>query len=218
MRSRGGSRDYRMCTIYHYLKIEMARTDEESNRHHVTTVNILPDDILFYICLPNVDLALHMTVWQRLVRVCQRWRRIIYASPRYLDLHLYCSSETPFREDLSLWPDSEFPLIVEYWIMGDEYHLIAALQHTDRVRRVDLLISVSEVADVVEAMEVPFPVPTHLELTGPKKDRRRPKDMLYLPDDFLGGSAPCLQHLYLEAVALADLPTLLLSARDLVSL
>ncbi|KAH8995510.1 hypothetical protein EDB86DRAFT_2921382 [Lactarius hatsudake] len=42
--------------------------------------------------------------------------------------------------------------------------------------------------------------------------------MLYLSDKFLGGSAPCLQHLYLEAVALMNLPKLLLSTRDLVSL
>ncbi|KAH8995496.1 hypothetical protein EDB86DRAFT_2921284, partial [Lactarius hatsudake] len=42
--------------------------------------------------------------------------------------------------------------------------------------------------------------------------------MLYLSDRFLGGSAPCLQHLYLEAVALMNLPKLLLLTHDLVSL
>ncbi|KAH9168468.1 hypothetical protein EDB89DRAFT_1991883 [Lactarius sanguifluus] len=42
--------------------------------------------------------------------------------------------------------------------------------------------------------------------------------MLYLSDGFLGGSAPCLQHLSLDSVALMDLPKLLLSTRDLVSL
>ncbi|KAH8981053.1 hypothetical protein EDB86DRAFT_2977779 [Lactarius hatsudake] len=66
-------------------------------------------------------------------------------------------------------------------------------------------------------MEVPFPVLTHLELTG-HEEEDRPKDMLYLSDRFLGGSAPCLQHLSLESAALEDLPKLLLSTRDLVSL
>ncbi|KAH9020974.1 hypothetical protein EDB84DRAFT_1441629 [Lactarius hengduanensis] len=76
--------------------------------------------------------------------------------------------------------------------------------------------SSSEVFDTIEAMEVPFLVLTHLELTGHKEGRI--KDMLYLPGDFLGGSAPCLQHLSLESAAFDDLPKLLLSTRDLVSL
>ncbi|KAH9020971.1 hypothetical protein EDB84DRAFT_549949 [Lactarius hengduanensis] len=201
------------------LKIEMARTDE-SNRH-VATIDILPDDIfleIFAICLSNPyeHPAGHMRLWQRLVHVCQRWRQIIYGSPRNFDLHLYCSNcsnGTSFGEGLSLWP--EFPLILEYCIMEDQYDLIAALEDPDRVRRVDLIISSPEVVEVVAAMEAPFPALTHLELTGPEEDRL--KDMLYL-SDFLGGSAPCLQHLSLEAVDLLDLPGLLQSARDLVFL
>ncbi|KAH9013169.1 hypothetical protein EDB83DRAFT_2444028 [Lactarius deliciosus] len=207
-------------TPFKSLKIEMARVHEESNRH-VTTINVLPDDTfleIFAFCLPDPyphgDPKRRMRVWQRLVRVCQRWRRIIYTSPRYLDLHLHCSSRTPFRKDLSLW--SEFPLTVAYCIMEDEDDLTAALEQPDRIRRIDLNITSSEVFEAVKAMNVPFPVLTHLELTGPEEDRL--KDMLYLSDRFLGGSAPCLQHLYLEAVALMNLPKLLLSTRDLVSL
>jgi len=156
-----------------------------------------------------------MTVWQRLVHVCQRWRQIIYASPRYLDLHLYCSYQTPFRKNLSRWP--EFPLIIDYIIPDDDDDddLIAALEHSDRVHRIDLIRTNPEVEEVVAAMEVPFPVLTHFKLTGSEDDGRR---MPYLPDGFLGGSAPCLQHLRLEAIAFDNLPKLLLSARDLVSL
>ncbi|KAH8989844.1 hypothetical protein EDB83DRAFT_2559592 [Lactarius deliciosus] len=198
----------------------MALTHEETNRH-VSTINVFPDDILleiFAFCLPDPysygDPQRRMRVWQRLVRVCQRWRRIIYTSPRYLDLHLHCSSQTPFRKDLSLWP--EFPLTVEYCIMEDEDDLTAALEQPDRIRRIDLIMTGSEAFEAVKAMNVPFPVLTHLELTGPEENRL--KDMLDLSDRFLGGSAPCLQHLYLEAVTLMDLPKLLLSTRDLVSL
>ncbi|KAH9168464.1 hypothetical protein EDB89DRAFT_2231821 [Lactarius sanguifluus] len=198
----------------------MVRAHEECNRH-VTTINVFPDGILleiFAFCLPDPypygDPKRRMRVWQRLVRVCQRWRRIIYASPRYLDLHLHCSSRTPFRKDLSLWP--EFPLTVEYCIMEDQDDLTAALEHPDRIRRIDLDIASSEVFEAVEAMDVPFPVLTHLKLTGPEEDRL--KDMLYLSDGFLGGSAPCLQHLSLDSAALDNLPKLLLSTRDLVSL
>ncbi|KAH9169010.1 hypothetical protein EDB89DRAFT_2231549 [Lactarius sanguifluus] len=202
------------------LKIERARTDEESNTH-VATIDILPDDILreiFSICLfkPYKHPTRRMRVWQNMVHVCQRWRQIIYGSSRYFDLHLFCSNlyGLPFRKDLGLWP--EFPLIVQYYIEGDEDDLIAALEHPGRVRRIILHMSGEEVSDTVEAMEVPFPVLTHLELTGHKEDRL--KDMLYLSSEFLGGSAPCLQHLSLESVALGDLPKLLLSTRDLVSL
>ncbi|KAH9013163.1 hypothetical protein EDB83DRAFT_2680385 [Lactarius deliciosus] len=195
----------------------MARTDKESG---VATINILPDDIfreIFAICLsdPDEHPVVCMWEWQGLVRVCQRWRQIICASPRYFDLHLCCTNGTPFRESLSLWP--EFPLIVEYYAAEDDDELNAALEHPDRVRRIDLSIASSEVFEAVEAMNVPFPVLTHLELTG-HKEELRPKDMLYLSDRFLGGSAPCLQHLSLESAALDDLPKLLLSARDLVSL
>ncbi|KAH9169006.1 hypothetical protein EDB89DRAFT_2073425 [Lactarius sanguifluus] len=201
------------------LKIEMARTDKESNRH-VATINTLPDDIfreIFAICLsdPDEHPVVCMWEWQGLVRVCQRWQQVIYASPRYFDLHLCCTNGTPFRKDLSLWP--EFPLVVEYYVAEDDDDLNAALEHPNRVRRIDLSIASSEVFEAIEAMEVPFPVLTHLEITG-HEEEDRPKDMLYLSDRFLGGSAPCLQHLSLESAALEDLPKLLLSTRDLVSL
>ena len=42
--------------------------------------------------------------------------------------------------------------------------------------------------------------------------------MLVLPDGFLGGSAPCLQDLDINSISIRGLPTLLLSAPNLVSL
>lgn len=56
-----------------------------------------------------------------------------------------------------------------------------------------------------------FPVLTHLELSGFV-------DVPALPGTFLGGSAPCLRHLCLASIPFPELPSLLLSARDLVSL
>ncbi|KAH8984336.1 hypothetical protein EDB92DRAFT_1950892 [Lactarius akahatsu] len=198
----------------------MACAHGESDRH-VATINILPDDILleiFAFRLPDFDSHLasirHMRVWQRLMHVCQRWRRIVYASPRYLDLHLYCSSETTFRKNLSLWP--EFPLAVESSLPDDQDDFIAVLEHPDRVRRVDLTAEITK-PHVVEVMRVPFPALTHLQLTGPKDEGYDP-DVLDLPDDLLGGSAPCLRHLILGNLTFPGLPTLLSSAHDLVSL
>ena len=158
--------------------------------------------------------------WQRLVQVCQRWRQIIYASPRYLELHLCCTNGTPFKEELSRWP--AFPIIIAYHLPNSDYRLpdddddydvelIAALEHPDRVQRVDLDITISGVEEVFAVMQVPFLVLTHLGLTGYV-------DVPVLSGGFLGGSAPCLQHLRIEGVPFPELPTLLLSARDLVFL
>jgi hypothetical protein len=195
---------------------------------HAATINILPDDIfleIFAFCLRDYGHSIECTrIWQRLVHVCQRWRQIIYASPRYLDLHLFCSNGTPFRKCLSYWPP--FPISIAYRLPNSDYRdhhysededdhdveLIAALEHPDRVHHVDLDITTSgsRVEEVVAMMQVPFPVLTHLELTAYMVSA--------LPDGFLGKSAPCLQHLRLAGVPFPDLPSLLLSACDLVSL
>jgi hypothetical protein len=58
----------------------------------------------------------------------------------------------------------------------------------------------------------PFPVLTKLWLS--RKDWPDP----ILPSGFLGGSVPWLQEFKLDAIAFPELPTFLLSARDLVTL
>ena len=70
------------------------------------TFDIFPDEVLqeiFASCLCNRhwNPMGHMKEWQRLVHVCQKWQQIIYRSPSFFDLHLYCSTETPFRDNLS---------------------------------------------------------------------------------------------------------------------
>jgi len=93
-----------------------------------------------------------MREWQRLVHVCQRWRQIIYASPRYLDLFLFCSSFTPVR-NLSCWPT--FPIAISYHFPDDEDEddVIALLKRPDRVHFVDLFLMASQLGKVVAAMQ-----------------------------------------------------------------
>jgi hypothetical protein len=197
------------------------------------TVNIFPDNIfreIFAFCLSNVSEdywypSSHAREWQSLVQVCQRWQQIIYGSPRYLDLHIHCSNRTPFRKNLGRWP--EFPLTVNYTICPygdgdvDVDDLIAALEQPERVHRINLTITSSDsrVYEVLEKMKVPFPALTHLDLTGPdqKYDTKHDKGVA-LPHDFLGESAPCLQHLLFDAICFQELPKLLLSTCGLVSL
>ena len=197
------------------------------------TVNSLPDSIFveifaFYLFSIPSDYwypSTHTKEWQGLVRVCKRWKQIIYASPRYLDLHLHCSIETPFRNNHSRWP--EFPLTLEYAIYQDENDfvdvddLIAALEQPDRVHFIDLRIgsSDSRVDEVLAKMKVPFPALRDLDLTGP--DQYDKHDGTVLPRGFLGRSAPCLQYLHFEAVnalLFQELHNLLLSACNLISL
>jgi hypothetical protein len=184
---------------------------------HAATINILPDEIflkIFYICLHDRFMDYfehHKGEWQRLVHVCRRWRQIIYESPRYLDLLLYCSKGTHAR-NLSCWP--AFPITMIYRCLDDEDDVIALLKHSDRVCFISLYLTSSQLGKVVAAMQETFPVLTHLDLTA-SEDL---PDEQVLPGGFLGGSSPSLQLVQLTGIPFPDLPTLLLSSRDFVSL
>ena len=136
------------------------------------------------------------------------------------------TAQLPFRNNLSRWP--EFPLTLEYVIypdvndLEDIDDLNATLERPDRVHLIHLGIagSFSRADELLQKMKVSFPALTRLDLTGldPYDDEH---DGIVLPRDFLGGSAPCLQHLRFEAVnaiLFQELPSLLLSARGLISL
>ncbi|KAH9169283.1 hypothetical protein EDB89DRAFT_2073116 [Lactarius sanguifluus] len=186
------------------------------NHGHAATIDILPDDIFleifaFCTCDPDRVFAQLMGQWQTLVHVCQRWRQIIFASPRYLDLFLYFSKRTPVR-NLSCWP--AFPIAILYSPDPDDDldDVIALLNHPNRVRFVRLTLTGSQLGKVVAAMQESFPLLKRLELDASE-------DVLVpvLPG-FLGGSAPCLRVFELAGIPFPELPTLLLSCHDLVYL
>jgi hypothetical protein len=76
----------------------------------------------------------------------------------------------------------------------------------------------SQLEEVLAAMQQPFPALTDLAIwcrnDGLLEDEMRP----VVPESFLGGSAPRLQHLELNRVPFPGLPKLLLSATGLVTL
>ena len=158
----------------------------------------------------------HMKEWQRLVHVCQRWRRIIYGSPSFFDLHLYCSAETPFKNNLSHWP--EFPLTLHYVmqndLQGDGYDDILHALHCDRVHSIELVVTdvFHSRLEVGEVLKHPFPVLTHLDITGPDEDF---EDVIVRDPELV---APRLQHLRLDAFIYLPLLDFLPSAHYLVSL
>ena len=190
-------------------------------------MDILPDNVFLEI----FDLYLHDTTtnpspqrkaqrqsnWQTLVHVCQRWRRIVFSSPRQLNLHLRCSNKTPVLKNLAFWP-ATLPLILNYSFLNhvsrDEDNIAAALLHSTRIQRISIFGKDPLIKKVATVMRQSFPALTHLYL-GQNHD---PSTFPVLPRRLLGGSAPCLQHLRFKSVAFPRLPTFLLSARNLVTL
>ena len=197
-------------------------------RFTVVTIDNLPDDVLlaifdFYV-VPLQDLyffdGLYDTIrkkwsWHSLVHVCRRWRSLVFASPRRLNLRLCCMTKTPARSTLDVWP--ALPLL----ILGDVSELlvdnvVAELEHSDRIHQISLRChTTSQIEKLWTAMRAPFPELVTLNLSmsvgrsyyGP-----------VLPDSILGGSAPSLRFFALDSVPFPGLPGLLLSTTHLVVL
>jgi hypothetical protein len=184
---------------------------------------MLPDDVLLEIFHFHVDEARNrgdekeMKAWQSLVHVCRRWRSVVFGSPRRLDLQLVCSAKTPVRDTVDVWP--ALPLVIKDWNYnrGSVDNIVALLERSDLVRRITQIslcnVSSSQLEDISEAMQVPFPELTKLDL---HHDQTEP--VLPLSDSFLGGSAPRLRSLYLSHIPYPGLPKLLLSATHLTEL
>ena len=189
---------------------------------HATTIDVLPNDVLLDIfdsCRkgyhPYQSPFTSVWRWDGLVHVCQRWRQIVFGSPRRLDLQLLCTNGTPVRENLDLWPP--FPIAIQYsshktFTHYDTDGLFAALEHPGRIRRVDLGLTGPQLTEAATVMQEPFPALTHLVI------RRKDESPPAFPSGFLGGSAPCLQYMHLEGILFLALPSLLSSTSNLVDL
>ena len=176
---------------------------------------MLPDDVLlrvFDFC--GTDECAY-DWWHGLVHICRRWRQLILASPRRLNLQLLCTCRTPVRKNLGCWP--AIPIAIDNELSSGppgQDNLFASLEHPDRVLRVSLIRSRPELEKVAARMQRLFPALTRLRLELIPSDWIVP----ILPDGFLGGSASCLREVNLMDISLPALPTLLLSASDLIDL
>ncbi|KAI0270310.1 hypothetical protein BGY98DRAFT_264905 [Russula aff. rugulosa BPL654] len=97
------------------------------NRRQVITIDVLPDDVLltifdFYVVryqdldldevtFSGEDTKKRIDSWQSLVHVCRRWRGLVFASPRRLDLQLYYDPTRSARRTLDVWP--ALPLLIK---------------------------------------------------------------------------------------------------------
>jgi F-box-like len=194
------------------------------------TIESLPDEVLlevFYFHLISINedkVFLGPQGWLELVHVCRRWRCIVFDAPLRLDLELYCTEKTPVRKLLHIWP--QLPLAINCsepfrsnWNGEDRLdNVIAALEHRDRVRKVELRdLSSSTLERIKPVMQEPFPALKDLCLE-PDLSPESEDEVLTIPDTFLNGSAPSLQSLSLACVSFPSLPRLLLSATRLTNL
>ena len=151
-------------------------------------------------------------VWHTLVHVCRRWRSLVFGSPRGLNLQLICTSRTPARNMLDIWPP--LPLVIQCLDRTQNVdNIVAILEHRDRVCHIHIADILSlHLETVFVAMQEPFPELIHFELALYEKTAT------VLPDSFLGGSAPRLRFLDLWGIPFPGLPKLLLSSTHLTNL
>jgi hypothetical protein len=179
----------------------------------------LPDNVLlaiFEFCVDeDQSTKIEIEAWHSLTHVCRQWRSVVFGSRHCLNLRLVCTTGTPARDTLDVWP--ALPLVIQCY----DYHqtesidnIIAALERSNRVCQIDFSRKVpsSLLETVFGSMQKPFPELTHLELTS--VDEMVP----VLPDSFLGGAAPRLQFLWLYGIPFPGLLKFLLSATHLTEL
>ncbi|KAH9011539.1 hypothetical protein EDB83DRAFT_372721 [Lactarius deliciosus] len=199
-----------------------------------TTIDTLTDNVLldifdFIRCSEPADEVGFYPIWKwrPLVRICHRWREIIFASPLRLDLQLLCTHRKPVMKYLSCWPPT-FPVAVDYGYnsgknltLDDEDNMFTTLELREireRMRLLRLSITDGVLAEVITLMREPFPELKHLSISSHLGRDTLGQDAPVLPDDFLGGSAPSLREISFSGIPFPALLTLLSSACDLVKL
>ena len=190
--------------------------DKSSTGPNLVTINILSDDTLleifnFYLVEPS-----HTEKWHTLVHVCSIRRRIVFASPRRLDLRILCTTKTEVKA-LHIW--LILPIKVEVsdarTMCGGAHNIVAVLEHSDRICQLLLDNLPSSLLErVATVMQVPFPALTDLRLCASTMDKTVP----VFPEGFLEGSASRLRSCKLFGVPIPSIWKILLSANHLIDL
>ena len=192
------------------------------------TIDLIPDVALieifdFYMAesLDRLDYSffrfnLNKETWIVLAHVCQKWRDIVFGSPYRLNVRLFFKARRSVRAMLDTWP----PFLIDIWVSDliewEVDNIVAALEHTDRIHKIQLWHGSSfNIEQVLAAMQKTFPSLTELAL-GFSGEWETP----VVPDSFLSGSAPFLRSLRLRRIQfpLPLLRNILLSTTNLVEL
>jgi hypothetical protein len=95
------------------------------------SIDMLADDVLLEIFDFYVGGAERIQAWQSLVHVCRRWRSVVLGSPNRLNLRLVCTTRTPARDTLDVWPP--LPLLIQGRVRKGLDVIISVLERRDRV-------------------------------------------------------------------------------------
>ena len=103
----------------HFVSITKLSATDPLYRPMTMTIKTLPDHSLLEIFslymeevggLPEFLIEGWIDTWHTLVHVCQRWRSLVFASSRCLNLRILCTNTRPLREILDLWP--ALPIVI----------------------------------------------------------------------------------------------------------
>jgi len=200
------------------------RSDRTDQLYGKVATDALPDEVLlhtFYFYVnrtPGRDAWRTLDAWHTLVHVCQRWRYVVFASPKRLNLRLLCNHGRLTQTLLDVWPSSlpiaisDSALRMAELELGGAKIITAALKHGDRISTIDLKDVPTQLSKSFLAMAGSFPLLTSLRLHSWDRNIR------VLPDSCLGGSCPRLQELHLDGIPFPGLGDLLLSTSGLTDL
>jgi F-box-like len=107
--------------------------------------------------------------WFKLAHVCHKWRYIVLASNRRLQMLLFFVESTPTRaaalESQSL---SHLPIVIDYsridWNAGAQTRLVSALRYPNRVHTIAINGSRKNFDKICNALDLPFPTLVSFEL------------------------------------------------------
>jgi hypothetical protein len=186
------------------------------------TIDILPDDVLLYIFSLDrrYDPPLVAWKWHDLVHVCRRWRYLIFGSSRHLGLRLvmgfFLLRELRIgRRALDCWQTLPIYIWSNTWGAlppKNEDDVAAALEHSDRIREIDLTVSYATLQKSTALTEKSFSALESIHLESPHDS------LTAVPSGFLGRCTGTLRHIHLETISFPTLPQFLLSSHDLLSL
>ena len=156
--------------------------------------------------------------WFKLAHVCHKWRYIVLASNRRLQMLLFFVESTPTRaaalESQSL---SHLPIVIDYsridWNAGAQTRLISALRYPNRVHTIAINGSRKNFDKICNALDLPFPTLVSFELHNVGGNVEP-----ILRASSLMTSIKSLRHLRLANVELSSLFPLLSVTRGLVLL
>jgi hypothetical protein len=153
--------------------------------------------------------------WYKLAQVSRRWRRVILASPSWLDLRLLCTHGVPVADMLAHSPP--LPLTIFYndgdreMTAEDEVGALLALSHRNRVGRIILEMPAPKFGKFIMAMDEPFPILERMYIVSWTAE----ETSLILPTTF---QASNLRHIDLFRAALPIGSPLLTTTGGLIRL